>query len=102
MNFEIIDRPEKNQHRVKNDLNYDCELESALIRTLDHGRAIKLTLAAFHSSPAKGRLWLKGYSVRHRVLEDREHVAAWIEESKEDEIRDDLERFQAELFRLTT
>ncbi len=81
-NFEIIDRPEKNRHKNCHDLNYDSEIESALLRTLEHGRAIKLTLALFHSSPAKGRLWLKGYRVRHRVLEDREHVAAWLEETQ--------------------
>jgi len=83
--FEIIDRPKRNRHKIKNDLDYDGEIEAALLRTLDHGRAIKLSLGIFHSSPAKGRLWLKGYSVRHRVLSDKENVAAWIEKSGPDE-----------------
>src|SRR5262249_41633611 len=81
MTFEEIDRPERNRHKIKNDLDYDQALESALARTLETGRAIKVTLAMFHSSPAKGRLWLKGFHVRHRVLPDREHVAAWIEQT---------------------
>src|SRR5262245_53844872 len=80
MEFEIIDRPARNTRRIRNNLSYDLEVERALLDTLRHGRAVKLSLGLFHSSPAKGRLWLKGYSVRHRVLEDRENVAAWIEE----------------------
>jgi len=94
MNFEIIDRPEKNRHRLRDDdLNYDFEIESALMRTLEHGRAIKLTLALFHSSPAKGRLWLKGYRVRHRVLEDREHVAAWLENENDEQEQTETDKF---------
>lgn len=85
MKFEIIDRPEKNRHKNSDDLEYDHHLESSLMDTLESGRAIRVPLGIFHSSPAKGRLWKKGYQVRHRVLPDREHVAAWIEEEKEHE-----------------
>lgn len=86
--FEIIDRPEKNRHRIKNDLGYGYDLERALLDTLLHGRAIKVPLGMFHSSPAKGRLWLQGYSVRHRVLDDKEHVAAWLEPNEPPETED--------------
>ena len=96
--FEIIDRPERNRHKINNDLNYDYELESALLKTIDHGRAIKIGLGSFHSSPAKGRLWLKGYKVKHRVLPGREHVAAWVEEPKEPE--PDIEEIAEEQFSL--
>lgn len=88
MKFEVIDRPEKNRHKTSDDLGYDIDLEAALMETIQHGRAIKVRLGLFHSSPAKGRLWLKGYSVRHRVLGDREHVAAWIEITGPDEAPD--------------
>jgi len=98
MPFEIIDRPERNRHKIKNDLNYDYELESALLRTIDNGRAIKISLGSFHSSPAKGRLWLKGYKVKHRVLPDREHVAAWVEKPKIPE--PDVEEMAEEQFPL--
>lgn len=83
MDFEEIDRPEKNHH--KKPLKYDGALVRALLNTLITGRAIKVSLARFHSSPAKGRIWQKwGYHVRHRVLPDSEHVAAWVEKDDED------------------
>jgi hypothetical protein len=98
MDFEIIDRPEINRNKIKNDLNYDNELEAALLGTLDTGRAIKVTLSMFHCSPAKGRLWLKGHRVRHRVLPDREHVGAWVEEpAPEDDPELNGEEYQPEL-----
>jgi hypothetical protein len=44
------------------------------------GGAIKIPLADFHSSPAKGRLFSLGFKLRHRVLPDKAYVAAWLEE----------------------
>jgi hypothetical protein len=85
MNFEVIDRPKTNRHRLKNELDYDNHLEAALLNTLGTGRAIRVTLSMFHCSPAKGRLWMKGYRVKHRVLEDKEHVGAWVEREDEPE-----------------
>lgn len=60
----------------------DDELANALATTFVTGKAIIVPLARFHTSPAKGRLWQRGYRVLHRVLPDREHVAAWVESSK--------------------
>lgn len=57
----------------------DDELAAALTATFLTGKAIVVPLARFHTSPAKGRLWMRGYRVLHRVLPDREHVAAWVE-----------------------
>ena len=85
MKFEFIERPEKNRHRIHNELDYDRNLEAALLETLDCGMAIKVPLGLFHSSPCKGRLWLKGYHVRHRVIEGREYVAAWLEMDEPEE-----------------
>jgi hypothetical protein len=82
MEFEIIDRPEKN--RRKKPPEYDDALVSALLQTLVHGRAIRVLLSRFHCSPAKGRIWQMGYRVRHRVLEDDLHVAAWVEKDEEE------------------
>lgn len=76
--FEIIDRPERNR-RGRDDMQYDFHLERALLDTLRHGRAIKVRLNVFHCTPCKGRLYDKGYRLLHRVLPDKEHVAAWIE-----------------------
>jgi|SRR5215471_4424228 len=89
MRFEIIDRPERNKHKLRNELNYDYDLERELLNTLITGRAIKVTLAMFHRSPAKGRLWLKHYKVRHRVLDDGEYVAAWVVPADEPEEEED-------------
>ena len=83
--WEIIDRPERNRHSLREDMDYDAHLESGLLATLDHGRAIKVPLARFHCSPAKGRLWKRGFAVRHRVLPDKQSVAAWIEKDPEPE-----------------
>jgi len=81
--FEVIERPEKNRRKATDDLNYDLDIETALLDTLNTRMAIKLPLWQFHSSPAKGRLWKEGLSVRHRVLGDRQTVAAWIETKEE-------------------
>ena len=82
MNIEVIDRPTRNKRRIGD--AGDEELELALLHTLDHGKAIKVPLAFFHSSPAKGRLWKKGFRVLHRVLPDRLNVGAWLS-TREDE-----------------
>lgn len=90
MTWEIIDRPPRNRRSLHNgDMDWDALLESELMLTLEHGRAIKVPLSKFHCSPAKGRLWKKGYAVRHRVLTDKEHVAAWIEEEEADSLTED-------------
>lgn len=83
--WEIIDRPPKNRHSLAEDMDYDMRLEAGLLSTLDHGRAIKVPLSRFHCSPAKGRLWKRGFAVRHRVLPDKLSVAAWIEKDPEPE-----------------
>jgi hypothetical protein len=80
--FSIIDRPPINRRRL-GDIELeemDSELEKALLATLGTGKAIRVPLWRFHSSPAKGRIWKRGLSVRHRVLPDRRSVAAWVEE----------------------
>lgn len=76
MDFEFIDRPEKNHH--KRPLKYDPELQSALLKTRENGKAALVPLARFHSSPAKGRIWQKGYHVRHRVLLEGDYLGAWV------------------------
>jgi|SRR5215475_5557648 len=83
MDFEFIDRPERNRHRKP--LKYDDDLVNALLQTVGNGRAIKVLLSRFHSSPAKGRIWKKwpGYHVYHRVLSDDQHVAAWVEKDED-------------------
>lgn len=77
--FAEIDRPART--RGIPDAT-DDELAAALVETFLSGKAIIVPLARFHTSPAKGRLWQRGYRVLHRVLPDREHVAAWVESSK--------------------
>lgn len=79
MYFELIDRPEKNKRSIGDDMDWDADLELALKETLTQtGKAVVVPLWIFHSSPAKGRLWSKGYKVRHRVMPDKQHVAAWV------------------------
>jgi hypothetical protein len=78
--FELIDRPQKNRRRLGDEnLDWDRDLEAELFNTLLNNRAVKLPLWQFHSSPAKGRLWTRGFKVKHRVLPDRRTVAAWVE-----------------------
>ena len=79
MIFRECERPPKNRrHITDTDLDWDQELEDALRGTLVSGKAIVVALSHFHSSPAKGRLWKEGFRVTHRVLPDRETVAAWL------------------------
>lgn len=79
MPYESIERPPRNRrHLTDADLDYDQDVEQALLGTLTGG-AISIPLWKFHSSPAKGRLWAKDYKVKHRVLPDRQTVAAWLE-----------------------
>jgi hypothetical protein len=78
VSFTEIDRPQRNKRSIKDRLDWDEELEEALLHTLVTGKAIDLTLTHFHSSPAKGRLWKQGYSVRHRVI-GPDQVGAWLE-----------------------
>lgn len=75
--FESIDRPPNNRRKL-GELEYDTELEEALLSTYTTGKAIRVSLSRFHCSPAKGRLWTAGYKVHHRVLPDRNSVAAWV------------------------
>ena len=77
MPFTEVDRPERNDRTIGDDGNSDLELENALLHTSETGRAVVLPLGQFHSSPAKGRLWTKGYSVRHRRIAG--FVVAWVE-----------------------
>ena len=78
--FEEIDRPARNRRRLGDpSLDWDQDIEEGLRRTLVTGRAMKLPLWQFHSSPAKGRLWAEGFKVHHRVLAGRQDVGAWIE-----------------------
>jgi len=77
MEFRLIDRPPRNRRKLV-ELEYDDELEVGLLHTLFTTKAIVVGLARFHSSPAKGRLWKQGYKVHHRVLNDRNTVAAWL------------------------
>lgn len=78
MIFETIaERPPRN--RASLGAPGDDDLEAALLNTFYLGNAIRVPLAFFHTSPAKGRLWKRGWRVLHRVLPDRESVAAWVE-----------------------
>jgi hypothetical protein len=82
--YPEIDRPARNRRKLGDqDLIWDDDLEAALNSTISSGRAIVVELWKFHSSPAKGRLWSAGWKVKHRVLQDLRHVAAWIEPEKE-------------------
>lgn len=78
--FPEIVRPPKNRRRLADpELDaWDADLEEALLGTLYSTRAIQVPLAMFHSSPAKGRLWKRGYRVLHRVTPDRQYAAAWV------------------------
>lgn len=79
MIYEVIERPHKNRRHLNDtDLDWDQDVEDQLLDTLTTGKAIRLSLAKFHSSPAKGRLWAQGYRVLHRVLPNRQEVAAWL------------------------
>lgn len=73
MNRRVVDDP---QHR-----QWDLDLEYALLNTAGTGTSIKVPLVKFHRSPSKGRLWKKGWSVKHRLLPD-DTVAAWVEEPR--------------------
>lgn len=86
MPFATMERPPRNR-RTLGDAG-DEELEKGLVETLNTTRAIVVGLAYFHTSPAKGRLWMKGYRVLHRVLSDRQTVAAWVELGGKDEPSD--------------
>lgn len=78
--YTITNRPARNRRTLADpDLDdMDQEIEAALLWTLKTKVAIRMLLWQFHSSPAKGRLWKKGYRVVHRVVNRRE-VAAWVE-----------------------
>lgn len=75
--FAEIERPARNKRTIGE--QWDVELEVALRKTAETGKAIVVDLARFHSSPAKSRLWGQGYAVRHRVLSNRVTVGAWVE-----------------------
>lgn len=79
--FDEIDRPERNRRKLGDpELDWDADLEAALLKTLETKRAIKVPLFMFHSSPVKGRLWQAGYDVKHRVLRPAcFYVATWLE-----------------------
>ena len=79
--FSLVDRPSENRKRAPY-TKIDQEVERALIYTYLTSKAARIPLGLFHSSPAKGRLWKRGYRVRHRVLPSRLHVAAWIEDRR--------------------
>lgn len=80
--YESIPIPPKNRRRLGDaGLDWDEDLEKALLDTRNTGKAIKVELWHFHSSPAKGRLWAKHYKVRHRRL-DNYSVAAWVEKDE--------------------
>jgi hypothetical protein len=78
MTFTKIGTRPPRARRLANPTADDLELENALMHTYNDG-AIIVPLAFFHSSPAKGRLWKNGYALKHRVLADRQNVAAWVE-----------------------
>ena len=79
--FEEIDRPARCRRKLGDpELDWDAPLEAALLETLKTKKAIMVPLHMFHSSPAKGRLWSKGYEVKHRVIRPAcLYVATWIE-----------------------
>lgn len=80
MKYALKERPPRNRRRLADvDMVWDQDLEAALLETLGNGMAIELPLWEFHSSPAKGRLWKRGFRVAHRVLPDRQTVRAWVE-----------------------
>lgn len=80
--MNIIPRPTSNRRSEPPD--YDLELENALLSTLSTpDKAVEVSLARFHSSPAKGRLWYRGLKVRHRVINPN-FVAAWVTKEVEE------------------
>lgn len=83
-----MQRPPRNRRQLGDpDLDWDLDLEDALFSTLDTDKSRRVELSVFHSSPCKGRLWSLGFKVHHRVLPDKQWVAAWIEreDNKTDE-----------------
>ena len=96
LTFDEIDRPPRNKRKLGEDMPWDHALQNALLATLDSGKAIRVSLVMFHSSPAKGRLWKQGIAVRHRVQGD--WVAAWCERPVEPEKPYDDSEFTGELF----
>ena len=83
MSYQEIERPPITRRKLA-DMDWHVELEAALLSTIITGKAVSVPLWQFHSSPAKGRLYSKGFRVRHRVLADHHTVAAWIEAPRED------------------
>jgi hypothetical protein len=79
MMFEQVERPKRDKAtRGGGWSTIDDALMEELVETTHNNKAIKIDLALFHSSPAKGKLHREGYRVRHRVLPDGRHVAAWL------------------------
>lgn len=74
--FPQIDRPQTNTRRAPGD--WDVDVELSLRSTLATAQAVVIPLWQFHSSPAKGRLWAEGFSVKHRVQDNRQDVSAWL------------------------
>ena len=77
--MELVERPVGNKRSIHEDMDWDRDLERALETTLINGLAVRVDLALFHSSPAKGRIWKRGLKLKHRVLSDRQTVLAWVE-----------------------
>ncbi len=102
MGFPVVPRPPRNRRKLGDvKLNYDHELEEALIDTLNTGQAIVVPLSRFHSSPVKGRLHAQDYRVAHRVLPDKTHVAAWVwvdDEPKGSKKKQQGDEFTGQLF----
>lgn len=84
MTFETVERPATNKRGGRVTRPIDAEVETALYNTLYDGTAVKMPLYVFHSTPAKGRLWKAGLSVRHRVTASGKSVLAWVEEKREE------------------
>lgn len=78
--YREVDRPAANRRTLADpDLDHmDQDIELALLTTLKTGLGIEMLLWQFHSTPAKGRLWKRGYRVLHRVRPNRQQVVAWL------------------------
>ena len=74
--FEHTDvRPSLTRRTASEMQGIDVDVEVALYSTLSGGATI-IPLKVFHSSPAKGRVFLRGFKLKHRVRGDMVH--AWL------------------------
>jgi hypothetical protein len=77
----MVDRPPRNRRRLGDpDLDWDTDLEAALIATVDTGKGLRMPTLLLHSTPVKGRVWALDYRLAHRTVPpDKQWSVAWLE-----------------------